>query len=122
MPVPYHQLNPKDRYTLGEGAKDGMLLQVRCMLCMAPAQVFLAEDLVQLAGAGHDFYEPFQACPRCKTAEFVRVKLRTPYDVDVGKLMVRRLVRIDLRPRWRNELFEPKPRPPDPPSSPPTQS
>lgn len=122
MPVPYHKLKPHDRYTLQQAAAVGNMLQVRCLSCLRPAQVFLASDLIQVLGPEADAYAPPFACATCGTTEFVQVKLRTPFDAEVGKLMVRRLVRIDRVPRWRNMLYEPKPRPePDPGSEQPPQ-
>lgn len=107
MPVPYHKLKPKDRYTLRQAAEVGNMLQVRCLVCMRPAQVFLASDLVQLLGPDADANAPPFDCVRCGTTEFVQVTLRTPFDAEVGKLIVRRLLRIDRVPRWRNMLYEP---------------
>lgn len=120
MPVPYHKLKPNQRYTLAQAAAAGNMLQVRCYLCLRPAQVFLASDLARLLGDDADAYAVPFPCGECGKTEFVNVKLRTPFDADVGKLIIRRLVRIDKVARWRNEPYEPKPRrAADPPSSPP---
>ena len=110
MPVPYHKLKPTRRYTLGQAADVGNMLQVRCLVCLRPAQVFLARDLEHLLGDHADANAPPFPCSKCRSLEFVQVKLRTPFDADVGKLIIRRLVRIDKVARWRNEPYEPQPR------------
>lgn len=109
MPVPYHKLKPGQRYTLAQAAAVGSMLQVRCLVCLRPAQVFLASDLAQLLGDDADAYGVPFPCSKCGSREFVQVKLRTPIDAEVGKLIIRRLVRIDQVPRWRNEPYEPRP-------------
>ena len=111
MPAPYYKQKSKHRYTLREAARHGNMLQVRCYVCLRPAQVFLASDLLQLLDEQCDAYAPPFPCPRCGSADFVDVQLRTPLDAEVGKLIVRRLVRIDKIPRWRNEPYEPPPKP-----------
>ena len=79
VPAPYHKLKPKDRYTLRQAAGVGNMLQVSCLACMRPAQVFLASDLLQLLGPDADAKAPPFECRRCGTMEFVQVKLRTPF-------------------------------------------
>jgi hypothetical protein len=72
---------------------------------MRPTQVFLASDLVQVLGPDADAYAVPFPCGECGSRDYVHVKLKTPYDEDVGKLVVRRLVRIDRVPKWRNEKY-----------------
>jgi hypothetical protein len=103
-------LKPNQRHNLGQSAKVGNMLQARCLLCLRPAQVFLASDLAQLLGEDADAYAVPFPCGECGSHEFVQVKLRTPVDADVDKLIIRRLVRIDKVARWRNEPYEPEAR------------
>lgn len=122
MPVPYHKLKPGKHYTLREAASVGNMVLVRCYLCHRPAQVFLASDLIQILDPDRDAYLPPFPCGKCGSTEFVNVQLRTPVDADIDKLVVRRLVRVDLKPIWRNERYVFTPRRPDPTSDPPRQS
>ena len=85
MPVPYHKLKPMHRYTLAQAAAVGNMLQVRCLACLRPAQVFLASDLARLLGEHADANAPPFPCSKCGSREFVQVKLRTPFDADVGR-------------------------------------
>lgn len=95
--VRYHPSKPP--YRLCDAAKSGQLVVVTCALCKRCVH-YLAADLVEIGLGDRPALVPFWPCSRCRTAEFVSVKVRLPAPGDLGVLKVRRPARLQVV-KWR---------------------
>ncbi|RII39010.1 hypothetical protein DL237_10050 [Pseudooceanicola sediminis] len=85
---------PPGRYrTLGDAARDGQIVVLRCNRCRRTVN-FLAIDLVPIIGAYHNAHEPVFNCTWCKTGEWVTTRLRIPQLEEYGYLTIRRPGRV----------------------------
>lgn len=104
MPPSKHK---KPEFTLSTAHTHGMLLQLKCGLCRQ-AHLYRAQDIITLIGdvALWDVAPSFK-CERCKTGEFLRADWKHVYGPDVGKLTVRRLIRVKTVniPIWKDEVI-----------------
>lgn len=91
----------RDVFTLGDAAKAGMLVVVKCTACRRCIH-FLATDLVEVLSPAKPAIDPPCRCSRCKTAEYMRVDVRQPHPGDIGKLMVRRPGKPRVVRDWRD--------------------
>lgn len=101
MPESYDKPHPyRKPYSLGNAARDGMLLVVKCNCCRRTTH-YLATDLIELLGQDRAALDaPFE-CSRCGTREYMRVSLRSPEGGDYGHLLVRRPAGVVLIQKWR---------------------
>ena len=108
MPTPHHLKNlavPYNRYSLAEAAKQRLMLAVRCARCRRPPVLFLASDLMQVLDPARDCLQAPFPCSKCGSPDYVQVKLRSQDEAAIGRLVVRRLIRIKRVPVWKNEVL-----------------
>lgn len=97
MPVSPHDLA---KVSLLTAAANRQLVILRCMRCRRSAS-YLAADLARVFGPSHPAHAPPFPCSRCGTAEFVKVRLRSPSSGEVASTRIRRPLEGDRR-RWRD--------------------
>jgi hypothetical protein len=98
----YHPRRPP--YRMAEAAQQGQLVMLHCGLCHRRTN-YLANDLVEVVGGDHPAQLPPFPCSRCRTTEWVQVKLRRVQPEDVGKLVVRRPGAAKVVRVWKSVLL-----------------
>ena len=89
--------------TVGDCARDGMVLVVRCGGCRRTV-TYWAEDLVQVLGPRHQAHVPPWNCGRCRSREFMAMRWSLPGAEEMAQgLTVRRPVRKIVKWIWRDE-------------------
>ncbi len=99
LPIRAHPAKPFR--TIKDAADDGQLLVLKCNLCRRTTY-FLAIDLLTIIDPKHPVHIPPFPCGRCKTREYVNVKIHHPNPGDYGQLPVRRPGKIVRIQKWRN--------------------
>lgn len=89
-------------YTLGDAAKDGLLIIVRCNLCHKLVH-YLAADLAALLGQERRASAVPFPCTKCRTAEFMDVRIKSPDLGDYGHLTIRRPAGVKKTQLWKSE-------------------
>jgi hypothetical protein len=92
--------NSNEVFRLADAARTGVLLRVRCDGCRRTVY-YLASDLVELLRPERPAHEPPFACSRCRTADYILVKIHTPDSGDYGHLEVRRPGPVVKTQTWR---------------------
>ena len=92
---------PGKIYRLGQAARDGMLVVVRCAHCRRQTR-FLASDLVTLLDPRRDALDPPFPCSKCMKPEYLSVRLHLPAPGDYGHLVVRRPAGVVRVQKWRS--------------------
>lgn len=102
MPPPGHlqKKYPGKTHLLKHAAEWGQLIIVRCNGCRRSA-TYLAADLVELLDPERPALWPPFPCPRCKTDEYIRVTLNSPYGEDYGRMLIRRPGPVRVTQTWR---------------------
>lgn len=99
---PAHPHPAKRFYSLGEAARAGMLIVVRCNLCRRTVH-YLAADLVEVGAPPKRPARSWAgACRQCGKSDYLRVDLRAPHPGDVGQLIVRRPGPARVVREWRD--------------------
>lgn len=98
---PIHNHPGKPFRTLGDAARDGHLMLIRCNLCRR-STYFHASDLVKVVDPRHPLHRPPFPCSRCKTAEYLRMTPHSPRAGDFGRLPVRVLDKVVQVHKWRD--------------------
>ncbi|MEJ6396035.1 hypothetical protein V8J82_22460 [Gymnodinialimonas sp. 2305UL16-5] len=86
--------------TLGDAARDGQLVTLRCNLCRRQI-TFLASDLADVFGHKHPIHVAPCECKQCGKYEYVRIRVRSPGAEDFGRLKVWRMKTEPLT-RWHH--------------------
>ena len=86
---PIHHHPAKPPYMVRDAAKSNMLLVVTCYGCRRCVH-FLASDLVEVGMGEHPAQDAPCRCGKCRTREYMSVKLRQVHPGDLGVLIVRR--------------------------------
>lgn len=92
--------NSNEIFRLDDAARTGVLLRVRCNLCQRTAY-YLATDLAELFDPNRPAWQPPFPCSKCKTDEYVTVKVHSPAAGDYGNLLVRRPGKLLRTQTWR---------------------
>jgi len=102
MPPPPHlqKKYPDKTHLLKHAAEWGQVVIVKCNMCRRGA-TYLAADLITLLDPNRPALAPPFPCPRCKTDEFIRVTLNSPYGADYGSMLIRRPGPIRRIQTWR---------------------
>lgn len=101
----------KKPWSLGNAAELGQLLVVRCNLCRRTVY-FLASDLLEFFDDMRPAHRPPFACSKCRTMEFMHVKVRSPEPGDWGNLPVRRPAEVVRIQKWRTVKLGDEVKPP----------
>ena len=97
----YHRHPAQPVRTLRHAADDGQVIAVQCGLCRRLIN-YLAADLVQVLNPARPLDAPPFACSRCRTADYMSVKIKTPSAGDYGHLVIRRLLGVRTVSEWGN--------------------
>lgn len=93
-------------FTLKHADENGMLVRVTCQHCRITHR-YLAKDLLTLCGelGLHEIPRWFR-CEECKDKRWMVADWQVVYGPDVGKVKVRRLVKVFFRrvPVWKDEI------------------
>lgn len=103
MPVSHPPIHPhpgKPFRTWLDAARDGQVATIRCNLCHRKAH-YLAEDLARVIGPKAPVHIPPFPCSRCRTVEYIDIRLHIPSAAESLTLQVRRPVERLERWRWR---------------------
>jgi len=92
------------RWTLQDAADAGQLLVVTCQYCNTtrryrPRDILQFRDNLSLDRLVRKF-----RCERCNRRDYMHLEVHHPYGEDFGKLVVRRLVKVETVkvPVWEN--------------------
>ena len=103
MPASHPPIRPhpaKPFRTWRDAARDQQIAIIRCNGCHR-SQNYLAEDLARVFGPDQPAHvAPFD-CSRCKTKEFIGIRLKVPWAEESLTLKVRRPVKPIQRWIWR---------------------
>ncbi|MEO3414072.1 hypothetical protein AAFO92_05380 [Roseovarius sp. CAU 1744] len=105
MPVSFPPVRPhpgKPFHRLKDAARLCQVMTVRCNLCHRKTN-FLASDLIKVVDPDLPAHQPPFPCSRCKTTEYINVRLRVPDATEIGKLPIRRPDRIIQK--WRTVML-----------------
>lgn len=98
MPVSHQD---RLKHTIARAARLGQVLTVRCTKCRRQAN-YLASDLEKVLEPFRSAFTPPFPCSRCKTAEFVDVRVTVPSSREYMTMTIRRPIELTRRWRWRN--------------------
>jgi hypothetical protein len=103
MPQAPHRQHryPGQGYSLAQAAEAGQIVVIRCALCRRVVN-YLAADLCTLLDPHLDARGAHFPCGKCRTREYLQVKLRVPAPGDFGSLMVRRPAGLRQIRIWRD--------------------
>ena len=92
-------------YSLGQAADSGKVIICKCTACRKLVH-FLASDLLEVLGdpSRPAHLAPFK-CSACKTADYIRVDMRSIVPGDIGLLVVRRPGKPFVRRKWRDVKY-----------------
>ncbi len=104
MPVSFPPVHPyPGKYrTLGDAARDNLLIVLRCNGCHRKVN-FLASDLAEVIGKTHYAHVPPFKCSRCETDEYIDVSARYLDTKERGRTIVRRPAMAGKICRWHDE-------------------
>jgi hypothetical protein len=94
-------------WTLGKARAMGNLVKIDCQYCHVTRH-YLSGDLLSLCGdVGLDLIPRKFRCEQCDLKGYIRADFYNPWGNDIGKLKVRRLVKIQTirRPVWEDGLL-----------------
>jgi hypothetical protein len=103
MPETHPSANRSKNASLGDAARHGMIVMVRCGSCGKKVN-YWAADLLQVVGPRHNLHQAPFPCATCKSSDCLTVRWEVPSTstLDAG-LIVRRPVKQVMRWIWRNE-------------------
>lgn len=104
MPASYQKSKPHPRYKphrMRDAARMGQLVRIHCGMCNRTVH-YLAEDLASTCDPNQPANDSPFPCAKCKTDEYLTVKLRMPALEDYGHLIVRRPGKVIKTQKWEN--------------------
>lgn len=88
-------------FSLREAAERNMLVAVTCNHCRRSVH-YLASDLVGILDPRRPALAPFSSCAKCKSREYIKIKLRSVHPGDFGVLIIRRPGKTRLVRDWHD--------------------
>jgi len=92
----------KPFHTVRDAARNGQLIVQQCNLCRRRVN-FLATDLVKVVDPMHPTHIPIFPCGKCRTLEYVHIRVKSASPADIGKIVIRRPDRVVQT--WRTVML-----------------
>lgn len=94
-------------HTLTRAEETGQIVKIDCMYCRITHR-YRCRDLLQLCGdVAIDEIACHFRCEKCNHKDYLRAIFELPWGSDIGKLRIRKLVRIKTvrKPVWKDDVF-----------------